>query len=209
MKKALFPSNPNLDLKEFTNSYLEILSKSMEDIDPAEMYEVFESLLESIKKGVMIYTCGNGGSSAIAEHIVCDFMKGASTDSTVRPKVVPLLSTPTLTAIANDLSYDEVFSYQLSKLGKENDVLMSVSSSGNSQNIVQAIMQAKALKMKTISFVGFDGGEVKDISDYALHVKCDNYGICEDAHHILMHIFAQYTRLRSIDDATKVGNIKF
>ena len=207
--KSFFPENPNYTLTEFISSYSERLYKALETLDGEQTKNVFEALARSIQSGVTIYTCGNGGSSAIAEHLVCDFLKGASTDSTIQPKVVPLLSTPIVTALANDISYDEVFSYQIQKYGNENDVLLSVSSSGNSENIIRAIQAAKKLNMLTISFVGFDGGRAKKLSDLALHVRADNYGICEDAHHALMHIFAQYLRLHFIDDSNKIGSLKF
>ena len=207
--KTFFPEKPNYTLTEFVSSYSERLYKALETLDGEQTKNVFEALARSILSGVTIYTCGNGGSSAIAEHLVCDFLKGASTDSTIQPKVVPLLSTPIVTALANDISYDEIFSYQVQKYGNENDVLLSVSSSGNSENIIRAIQAAKKLNMLTISFIGFSGGRAKDLSDLALHVHADNYGICEDAHHALMHIFAQYLRLHFIDDSNKIGSLKF
>lgn len=207
--KNLFPENDNYKLKEFLDSYSERLISSLKELNVGDLESVYDSLLKAIKNKSMIYTCGNGGSAAIAEHLVCDFLKGASTDTNVNPKLVPLLSTPTLTAIANDLSYDDVFSYQIEKYASEGDVLLCVSSSGDSENIVRAINTAKKMKVETISFVGFEGGRAKDLSDCCVHVNSNNYGICEDAHHSLMHIFAQFLRLKNIDDSKKIGNIKF
>ena len=86
---------------------------------------------------------------------------------------------------------------------------MCVSSSGNSENIIKAIQSAKIKKMISLSFVGFDGGKAKSLSDHAIHVESNNYGICEDAHHALMHIFAQFLRLKNINDTNILGNIKF
>ena len=206
---SFFPTNPNYTLEQFIASYSKRLVKALETLDTEQIKKVFEALATNIQSEAIIYTCGNGGSSAIAEHLVCDFVKGASTDSTVEPKVVPLLSTPIITAIANDISYDEVFAYQVKKYGSENDILLSVSSSGNSENIIRAIETAKSMSMLTISFVGFDGGRAKEISDFVLHVRADNYGICEDAHHALMHIFAQFIRLSFINDSNKIGSLKF
>ena len=136
-------------------------------------------------------------------------LKELQNDSNIDPRVVPLLSTPMLTAIANDISYDEVFAFQIKQYATKGDILLSISSSGNSENIIRAIEQAKSLGALTISFVGFDGGRAKEISDLCLHISSDNYGICEDAHHALMHIFAQYLRLISIDDKEKIGSIPF
>ncbi len=204
-----FPDKKDFDLEDFLFSYTDRLSASLKSIDTQSLLDVFNILSGGIEKNVCIYTCGNGGSSSIAEHLVCDFVKGAATDSKIQPKVFPLLSTPTLTAVANDIDYEDVFSYQIEKYGNEDDILLSISSSGNSKNIIKAIEVAKSMKIKTISFVGFDGGVAKDISDVAVHIESDNYGVCEDAHHALMHILAQFLRLRNIDNSEKIGNIKF
>lgn len=204
-----FPDKPDYTIDNFISIYVDRLNQSLKTINLQKVEQTFEAISKGIKSKATIYTCGNGGSSSIAEHLVCDFVKGASSDSNIEPKVVPLLSTPTITAIANDISYKEIFAYQIKRLGKEGDILLSVSSSGNSENIIEAINKAKLKGMHTISFVGFDGGVVKDISDIAIHVKSDNYGICEDAHHALMHIFAQFLRLKNIDDSKKIGQIKF
>ncbi len=205
----LFPEHNKYSLDEYLSSYSKHLQKALESIDSSQLNYVFEALEKGIDSQATIYTCGNGGSSAIAEHLVCDFVKGASTDSNIQPKVVPLLSTPIVTAIANDVSYDEIFAFQIEKYGNEKDILLSVSSSGNSPNIINAINTAKKMSILTISLVGFDGGRAKDISDLALHVNANNYGICEDAHHALMHIFAQYLRFNNIDDNKKIGQLKF
>ena len=204
-----FPDNPDYTMDNFISIYADRLNQSLKTLDLQKVEQTFEAISKGIKSKATIYTCGNGGSSSIAEHLVCDFVKGASSDSTIDPKVVPLLSTPTVTAIANDKSYKEIFSYQIKKLGKEGDILLSVSSSGNSENIIEAINTAKLKGLLTISFVGFDGGVAKEISDFSIHVNSNNYGICEDAHHALMHIFAQFLRLTNIDDPDKVGNLKF
>ena len=206
---TFFPEKQGYNLEEFHKEYSKRLSLALSQIDPKSLDEVYSSLLKCVKSGSFIFTCGNGGSSSIAEHLVCDFVKGASTNSDIQPKVFPLLSTPILTAVANDISYDEVFSFQVAKYSQKNDILLSVSSSGNSENIIKAIEKAKSMDLLTISFVGFDGGRVKEISDLVVHVEVDNYGLAEDAHHALMHIFAQYLRLQSVTVKEKIGKIKF
>ena len=204
-----FPDNSNYSLKEFLSSYSATLSNVLDEIDEDKLNQTFKVISKAIKSHNTIFTCGNGGSSSIAEHLVCDFVKGSSTDSIIDPKVIPLLSTPLITAVANDIDYEEIFSYQLKKYATKQDVLLSVSSSGNSPNIVKAIKKAKELGMLTVSLVGFDGGRAKEISDHVLHIKSHNYGICEDAHHVLMHLLSQYLRLQNIDDDQKLGNVKF
>jgi D-sedoheptulose 7-phosphate isomerase len=173
------------------------------------MKSCFDLLLKGINDGVNILSCGNGGSSSIAEHLVCDFIKQASSGSSIKPKVIPLLTTPVITAIANDMSYDEIFSFQVERYANSDDILISVSSSGNSPNIINAINTANSLGMHTISFVGFHGGEAKKISDVSLHINAENYGVVEDAHHALMHIFSQYLRLENFENPEKISETKF
>ncbi len=204
-----FPDNPDMTFEDFLTNYLERLNNFSESLDLQEAVNIIDTLTKNISDGKTIFTCGNGGSASIAEHFVCDLVKGTSTDSTVSPRAIPLLITPLLTAVANDISYDDIFSFQLSKFANKGDILLSVSSSGNSPNIIKAIETAKELDVTSISFVGFDGGKAKEISDFCLHVPSNNYGICEDAHHVLMHVISQYIRLASIEDKSKLGKIKF
>ena len=204
-----FPQNPDMSFEEFFISYMERLRTFSDSLDLDEAIAIIEILTKNINEDKTMFTCGNGGSASIAEHFVCDLVKGTSTDSTVSPRAIPLLITPLLTAVANDISYDEIFSFQLSKFANKGDILLSVSSSGNSPNIIKAIETAKELDVTSISFVGFDGGKAKEISDFCLHVPSNNYGICEDAHHVLMHVISQYIRLSSIEDKSKLGKIKF
>ena len=204
-----FPDTADQSFQEFLTLYLKNLNKSIESLDFSQTLLAIDELVKNIRSGGTIFTCGNGGSSSIADHFVCDLVKGASTDSKVDPKVIPLLSTPLLTAIANDIDYSNVFSFPLSKYASKGDILLSVSSSGNSPSIIKAIEKAKSLDVISISFVGFNGGQAKKISDFCIHTPSDNYGICEDAHHALMHIISQYIRLTSIDEESKLGKIKF
>lgn len=204
-----FPDNPDMTFEDFLTNYLERLNNFSESLDLQEAVNIIDTLTKNISDGKTIFTCGNGGSASIAEHFVCDLVKGTSIDSTVSPRAIPLLITPLLTAVANDISYDDIFSFQLSKFANKGDILLSVSSSGNSPNIIKAIETAKELDVTSISFVGFDGGKAKEISDFCLHVPSNNYGICEDAHHVLMHVISQYIRLASIEDKSKLGKIKF
>jgi phosphoheptose isomerase len=118
-------------------------------------------------------------------------------------------NTALLTAIANDISYDQVFAFQLKKYAKNEDILLAISSSGNSPNIIAAIEMAKSLGLQTISFVGFNGGEAKKLSDYCIHVKVNNYGVVEDIHQSLMHILTQYLRLKYLDNLDDVGKKVF
>ena len=200
-----FPNATSVDLSDFLTGYMKEIQKGFESIDVSKLEKVVNVLDSVISRKGTIYTCGNGGSSSIAEHFVCDFLKGVSTGTTVQPLIYSLSSnTPTITAVANDISYNDIFSFQLERYGKEGDLLLCVSSSGNSPNIIKALSMAKSKNIETISFVGFSGGDAKDISDNCIHIPIKNYGIVEDIHHSLMHLLAQYIRVKNLEDIKNI-----
>jgi D-sedoheptulose 7-phosphate isomerase len=144
-----------------------------------------------------IYTIGNGASASIAQHWACDYTKGCKKGG-LRPRVISLAANiPLMTAISNDISYDDVYSFQLDALGQEGDVLVAISSSGNSPNVVKAIETAKLLKMKTIALTGFDGGKARELADISLHVDINEYEAAEDVHQAIMHMIAKYMRTKN------------
>ena len=205
-----FPNENNMDLSNFLSGYINEIQKGFESIDIANLGKIVDVLDLAIKRGSTIFTCGNGGSSSIAEHFVCDFLKGASANTTIQPIIHSLSScSPTVTAVANDIGYDEVFSHQLERYGNGGDILLCVSSSGNSPNILKALSMAKAKSIETISFVGFSGGSAKNLSENCIHIPIDNYGIVEDVHHSLMHMLAQYIRLKNLNDPKNLVNTVF
>ena len=115
------------------------------------------------------------------------------THTKLKPKVISLSSNlETITAISNDFNYDQVFKYQAESLFEKNDLLIIISSSGNSKNVKEVVKFAKKKAVKIIGFSGFDGGFLKKNSDISIHINANNYGISEDAHHILMHVILQY-----------------
>jgi len=103
-----------------------------------------------------------------------------------------------LTALGNDISYDDVFSEQLKYYLKDEDALLVVSSSGNSPNVVKAVEQATAAGVPTIAFVGFKGGKLKEIAQHVVHIEVENYGIVEDTHQSLIHALTQYMKARAL-----------
>jgi phosphoheptose isomerase len=136
---------------------------------------------------------GNGGSAAIADHLLCDWVKGTYTPSQPAIYVHSLVSNAALlTAVANDFSYEESFARQLEMQGQPGDLLCTISSSGNSPNILAVMRRASALGIKTIAFTGFSGGEASRMADISIHVAANNYGVVEDCHQSLMHNIAQY-----------------
>ncbi|MGH1362204.1 MAG: SIS domain-containing protein [Calditrichia bacterium] len=196
-----FPDKKYSGAAIYTESYFAKLTEAAATVDGEKMQQAADILTEAYKEGSMVYSCGNGGSAAIANHLVCDHCKLVQTDTRLTPRVVSLSSTvEIITAIGNDISYDDVFHYQIQSLGKPGDVLMTISSSGDSENIVRAATWAKENGMKVISMTGFSGGRSAGIADVNLHVTADNYGVIEDVHQSLMHILAQYVRQSHMDE---------
>ncbi len=181
------------NLNSFFENYTSKLNSSMAGIDLKNLNQASKLMIDVIKKGNTIYVCGNGGSAAIANHYVCDFLKYFRQRSKFKPKIISLTnSIETITAISNDMDYKFIFKYQLESLYKKGDILLVISSSGNSPNVKEVLRFAKKKKIKTIGFSGFKGGYLKKHSNISLHVKAMNYGVSEDSHHILMHILLQY-----------------
>lgn len=164
---------------------------------------ILRILEDSIKKNQKIFVAGNGGSAAIALHYVCDLSKGANKDwkdNDKRFKAICLCSNISyMTAITNDTDYSLVFKEQLVNLASPNDILILISSSGNSPNIVEAANYAKEHGLIVIGVTGFSGGKLKGIADYSAHMEFDSYEICEDVHGIFGHFLVTYLREHSKD----------
>ena len=196
MKKIInFPTKKISDSYEYYKNYVSIKNKLLNKINKNELKNIIEEILTAVKKQKNIFSCGNGGSASTAEHLSCDFSKGSCTDTNLNIKVFSLNSNVSLmTAIANDISYDDIFSYQLARFGKPNDILLLFSVSGSSKNILKCAKEAKRKKIKIISFTGFNGGKIKKLSKYNANFATNNFGIVEDCHLSIMHFISQYIR---------------
>jgi len=196
---AKFPGQKYSTAGAFLADYASAMAKALNSVRPGEVDRAVTAMKRAIQADRLIFTCGNGGSAAIANHLTCDCSKGIATNTTLRPRVVSLSATVELiTAIANDMSYPEVFAYQLKNLARSGDVLITISSSGDSENIVRALDWAGENGMTTIAMSGFSGGRSAQMADISLHVAADNYGVVEDVHQSLMHILAQYVRMSEL-----------
>ena len=181
------------NLNNFVEDYIGLLSKSILNTNVNNLEKSCKEILRRIKNKKTIYVCGNGGSAAIANHYVVDFLKFFKDKTNLKPKILSLSNNiETITAISNDINYKNVFSYQLDNYYSKGDLLILVSSSGNSKNIIELVKFAKKNKIQNIGFTGFDGGYLKKNCNISIHINAQNYGISEDAHHILMHIQLQY-----------------
>ena len=149
------------------------------------------ALVTSFKSGNKVLFCGNGGSAADAQHLAAEFSGRFYTDREALPAEALHVNTSYMTAVANDYSYDVVYSRMVQGIGKEGDVLVGLSTSGNSPNIVKAFETAKTKGMTTIGFTGETGGKMKDISDILINVPSTDTPRIQESHILLGHIICQ------------------
>ena len=188
-KNSMFPAPT---WKGYLQQYVHQLQDALEHVPDSVLDDAFRAITTAVRENRTLFVAGNGGSAAIADHLGCDWTKGTHTAGMPPLRTRSLASNvAVLTAIANDFGYDAVFSHQLEMLGQEGDILLVISSSGNSPNILAAVETAKAMRITTIGFTGFSGGALAARADICLHVAYANYGLVEDCHQILMHTFAQ------------------
>lgn len=188
-------------MKNFSE-YFNELSYTIAKLDFKGMEEAYQIA----KHCRTLYIFGNGGSAAVANHWVCDFAKGINEDTTRTASAVSLsCNVPLITAIANDIGYEHVFSKQLEYMRPtEHDAVFAVSSSGNSKNIVNGLTKAKELGMRTVAFTGFHGGTASAIADVSVHVPAHNYGIVEDMHMMILHGISQRIRWELAKDQSSI-----
>lgn len=195
----LFPQQVYAEGGSFLAAYRDALIEAWQSIDGDAVSQAADLLDTTMRGGHTVFACGNGGSAAIANHLLCDFLKGVQTDTELRPRVISLAAhLELMTAIANDIAYNEVFAYQLRTMARTGDVLITISASGNSENIVRALRVAHEKEVRSIALTGFDGGRSAGLADINLHVHARNYGIVEDVHQSLMHSLAQFLRQRAM-----------
>jgi D-sedoheptulose 7-phosphate isomerase/D-glycero-D-manno-heptose 1,7-bisphosphate phosphatase len=179
----------------YGGEYVSELSRAFGTVDRAQLHRAAEILLAAHQRDAAVFACGNGGSASIANHLQCDHVKGVRTGTDLNTRVYSLSTNVELfSAIANDIGYDAVFEYQLQSQARAGDVLIAISSSGRSPNIVRALEWANANGLSTIALTGFDGEPARSLSTVPVHVDTRNYGIIEDAHQACMHLLAQYVR---------------
>ena len=189
--KIFFDDN---DPQAFTKAYFSYLNTVLQNIDTAEVAQFVGTILDARERGVTVYIIGNGGSAATASHFANDFSIG--TNDYEKPFRVTSLTdnVAVLSAIGNDFGYDEIFVRQLRVHAKKGDVLVGISASGNSVNLINAFDFAKIVGIKTVAITAFDGGKMKSIADEGIHVAtgAKEYGPAEDAHMILDHLVSGY-----------------
>ncbi|MEI6290698.1 MAG: SIS domain-containing protein [Chloroflexota bacterium] len=183
------------DAASFIKMYTDQLNQVLNNLPADKFLEINAALNEARENGRQIFSVGNGGSAAAASHMVCDFGKNTREDGKNRIRAICLSDNiPSIMAYANDEGYDVIFSEQLLALGKAGDILIAISGSGNSANILKVIETAREMQIKVIGLTGFQGGKMKALTDICLVVPSDSMEMIEDVHLIINHILAGLLR---------------
>ena len=188
-KNIIFDNNSS---GGFVRDYAAALSDGLNSVDVVALTAAISAIEACSQAGGTLYLAGNGGSAAICDHLVCDFVKGTYHADHPPVRAVSFTENVALySAIANDFGFDDVFAFQAKTRLRPEDVLLAVSSSGNSENIIRALAAAKEIGATTIGLSGFAGGRLRTDSDISLHVDVNNYGVVEDAHSACLHMMVQ------------------
>jgi D-sedoheptulose 7-phosphate isomerase len=175
----------------FAANYRSRLAAALDSIDLEAVNRVIAVLADARERNRHIFVCGNGGSASTASHFVCDMVKGASFNRDARFRIMALTdSLPTITAYSNDVSYECVFAEQLKNFAQRGDVVMAISGSGNSPNVVKALEYANAAGCTTIALTGRDGGRLRPLAAIEVHVSEAHMGRIEDGHMIVCHMIS-------------------
>ena len=190
-----FPIKKILKSKQYYLKYIDIKNNLLKEINFKQLDQIIALIKKVIKSKNIIYTCGNGGSASLADHFACDFTKQLSNKTNLKAKSISLSSNFALiSAIANDINFNDIYSYQVDKFCNKNDLLFIFSVSGNSLNCVKAAVAAKKKGLKTVSFTGFNGGKLSKLTNLNINFRTSNYGIAEDCQISIMHYLSQYIR---------------
>lgn len=182
------------EISRYLKEYAYAMAACLNKVDDSEIEKAHLLLRNVLAWNGRIFVAGNGGSAAIADHLTCDFSKGTHTDKRNGFFVHSLVGSMAIfSALANDDGYEQTFSKQLEMAQiTSKDCVILISSSGNSPNIVAAMMMAHSVNASVIGLTGFDGGELRKRANIKLHVQYNNYGIVEDCHQAIMHVLAQF-----------------
>ena len=187
----------NMDFKEDIKEYITCEIETLNKLDIDAINKALNLLLETQKEHKRIYVFGNGGSAATASHFQNDFGKGVSEYVENKFRFHCLNDNiPTVMAVANDIGFEEVFRFQLRGVIEPGDIVIAISGSGNSENVINAVEYARSCGNKIIGLTGYSGGRLKELSDVSLHVPVDSMQVTEDIHmvfdHLMMSMFYKY-----------------
>jgi len=184
----------SLSINDYSRSYIDYLSSVLNNISLTDIKKFVEVLLEARERESSIFFIGNGGSAATASHFANDIAIGTRTYEKPFRAISLCDNQAVITAIANDDGYEKIFSQQLEVLLEKQDLVVAISASGNSPNLIQAIDTSKEMGAITVGISAFDGGKMKEMVDVSLHVPTEKgeYGPAEDAHMVLDHLVSNY-----------------
>ncbi len=178
-----------IDFSQPVNLYLEKLNKSLHLISQQEINVFYDLILQAYQQQKQIFVMGNGGSASTASHMACDFNKGMSYRQSQKFRMICLNDNiPTMMALSNDVGYHVVFLEQLKNLMNEGDMVIGISGSGNSENVIQAIQYANQHRGITVGICGYDGGKLKEFAKYPVHIPVNDMQIVEDIHLVINHM---------------------
>ncbi len=179
--------------KAYLEEYVSALSSAISKIPEKTLNELIGILRETAQNKGHVFAAGNGGSASIANHLCCDWTKGTEKENEPPLMSQSLMANSSLvSALANDIGYEYVIAKQLEMFASKGDVLILISSSGESPYILQAAKKAHELGIKVVGLSGFDGGKLNEIADVNVHIPFSNYALVQDGHQIIMHVIAQY-----------------
>ncbi|MFL6543591.1 MAG: SIS domain-containing protein [Candidatus Udaeobacter sp.] len=177
----------------FTESYRSQLVNAISSLDLGAVEQAILWLGEARDKNRHVFVCGNGGSAATASHFACDILKGASFEREQRFRILALTdSLPTLTAYSNDVCYECVFEEQLKNFAQKDDVILAISASGNSPNVLRAVEYGNRIGCRTVALTGRDGGKLGGLAQLNIQVRAQHMGRIEDTHLIICHMIAYH-----------------
>jgi D-sedoheptulose 7-phosphate isomerase len=182
------------DAEAFADAYFDYVGNVLKRIDRKAVARFIDLFVDARERDVTVFFIGNGGSASTASHFACDIGIGPREFDPPFRALALTDNNAVITAIGNDFGYEDIFTRQLRILGRPGDVLVAISASGNSPNLVSAIEYAKSAGIKTFALTAFDGGKMKQIADDGIHVPTEpkEYGPAEDAHLILNHVAGNY-----------------
>ena len=195
------------DTQKTIEHYLALVKETIDKLDRVQIEKTAEAFMRVYHAEKTIYIFGNGGSAASATHACGDFVKGASYGLEKRFKVMSLVDNlPALMAIANDISYDDIFVEQLKNFLQPGDLVIGISGSGNSTNVVKAIEYAKHKGVQTIAFCGYKGGKIKELADISIHSVAMDMEVAEDIHMMVFNVIKKEVMRRLHGGNTSMGS---
>ena len=185
-------------MKTYIDGYTAAINGAMGKFDPGEFEKIISILAEAYKNDKQVFIAGNGGSAGTANHFVCDFGKNAVPFTRTGPgnrrfRIISVSDNiEKITALGNDIAFEEIFRQQLINLMREGDVFIAISASGNSPDIVRACEYAREMKSRIIVLAGFNGGKIREFAEASIVVPLESYEQIEDIHLIILHMVVYY-----------------